>query len=199
MDEHDDQDLHPDMSEPDWDRFGIKPPNHFEKVGDPRRWGASIVTPIQDFASINTPQILSITTRDGYSRSWSVLGTLGLPLDLWGTAIADLVFIRLEITMGVGQAQIVHLINLLGPNPATGAPGVTGLCLTQYWKNGGPYVGIPEGLSPQQRAFAIVGGLSGQSISIRALYTIGATGSPNLPSTSLLTLIANPYAAGEGL
>jgi hypothetical protein len=188
------------IHDPDWERFGIHPPGAFMPVGNPTRWGAQLTTQLADFSTQATPQILSMSTRDGYSRSWTLLGTLGLSSSLWGTALADIVIVRLEITMGVGQAQITHSIVLLGPDTTTFLPGGSGLCITQYWRNGGPYYAIPEGTSPQQqRAFAIVGGLTGQSISVRAVYQIGATGSPALPSPSVLSLLLNPYAAGEGL
>lgn len=197
--------LHP----PDWDRYRVTRDGVSAPVGDPTRWGAQVFTPLDDSTPlVSTPQILQLATRDGYARSWSLLGTLSLPTLLWNTA--DFI-VQLEVTLGVGQVQITHAIMLFRPallTPPVGLPVVPsrgGLCLDQYIFYGGPYNAIGEAsaagsLENQARAFAIVGGLVGQSISVRATYqnlTIAPT--PGLPTTSRLALIVTPYAAGEGL
>lgn len=192
------------MHAPDWDRFGIKGPSAYQPVGDPTRWGAQVFTALTDATPIVvTPQILQVATRDGYARSWSLLGTLSLPTITWDTAKF---VISLQITMGVGQIQIVHIVDLLFPagqqSPGAGSPA-GGLCITQNWYQGGPYETVPEdggGQIVEARAFAMIGGLIGQSLSVRAKYinqTVAPT--PGLPTPSRLGLIVSPYSAGEGL
>jgi hypothetical protein len=208
-----DQDDDQRMNDPDWDRFIMKAPGTSAPVGDPTRWGAQIFQALDDNVPLlSTPQILQVSTRDGYARSWSLEGTLSLPTLTWNTAD---VIVQLEITMGVGQVQITHAVLLFNPainTPPTGLPAAPrgGLCLNQYFFYGGPYNAIGEAnpggvLANQARAFAIIGGLIGQSISIRATYQLqGATATglpptPGLPAISRLALIVTPYAAGEGL
>jgi hypothetical protein len=195
-----------EMNDPDWDRYHVKG-HDTAPVGDPTRWGAQIFQPLSDAVPlVSTPQILQVATRDAYARSWAVLGTLSLPTLTWNTA--DLV-VQLEVTMGVGQIQITHAIVLFHyaiTAPPAGLPAVGrgGLCLDQYLFYGGPYNALGEAnsggvLLDQARAFAIIGGLVGQSISIRATYQIITSPAPGLPATSRLALIVTPFAAGEGL
>ena len=197
---------------PDWRRFGIKPPNAGNPVGDPTRWGVQVITPLVDVnppKPIYTGQILQIATRDGYSRSWSLVGTLGLNGVIWngvGSPPQIQVEVSLEVTMGVGQAQMTQQIGLLVPAVPKVAPEVSipagGLCVTQFFDNGGPflYSGTFDGAPVIYRSFAIVGGLVGSSIQVRARdLTAPFPPTTGLPSSAILTLIATPYAAGEGL
>lgn len=200
MDDHQNEGMHA----PDWGRYKVTGPGHPAPVGDPTVWGKQIFVPLSDAAPIvNTQQILQIATRDGYSRSWSLFGTLSLPTITWDTAKF---IVELQISMGVGQIQINHAILLLFPagQALGGASALAGgLCLTQNWFFGGPYNTIPEdggAGTVESRAFAIVGGLVGQSISVRARYINQTTApTPGLPTSSRLGLIVAPYAAGEGL
>lgn len=189
---------------PDWGRFGLTPPNQYQKVGDPTRWGAIDSTNVisNGFAQ-STAQILQIQTRDAYSRSWTVIGTLSMPVSVWdsvfGPTLASVI-----VTMGVGQVQIAHKLCLWSSGGAVGAPG--GLCYTQDIANGGPYLNPdPElvtingvAIAYQTRAFAAVGSLVGQAIGMIAEYgTLGVN--PDLPAPAKLSLMVTPYAAGEGL
>ena len=196
------------MHDPDWDRFKVTKDGTNAPVGDPTRWGAQIFTALADTApDVYTPQILSMSTRDGYARPWSLLGTLSLPTVTWDKTQVGPggLVVSLEISLGVGQIQITHSILLLtgagtGPGGVPTVPG--GLCFTQNWFLGGPYNTVQEaigGVNTEARAFAVVGGLVGQSISIRARYQIVTPPTPGLPTTSRLGLIVTPYAAGEGL
>lgn len=203
-----------DMSDPDWGRVLIPPQGGIKAVGDANRWGAQQSTPLAAAApTVVTPQILQVTTRDSYSRSWSLMGTLSLPTVTWDyldTGVLGVnqgILVELQISMGVGQSQVTHVIYLANPT-GTNAAGATtpagGLCLAQNWFRGGPYGTILEdaggGIIVESRPFAMVGALIGQSISIRARYfntTPGTT--PGLPTTSRIGLIVTPYAAGEGL
>lgn len=185
------------IHDPDWDRFGIKPPNASQPVGDPTRWGAQALTLLTDAGLagvIASGQILQVSTRDGYARSWSLIGTLSLPGVEWN-AVGSALHVQLELTMGVGQAQITHIVELFN---AFTTP-YSGLCMAQHYTQGGPYSGtFDTSTLTEARAFAIIGGLVGQSISVRALYG-GSPPAPGLPSTSRLALLMTPYAAGEGL
>ena len=74
--------------------------------------------------------------------------------------------------------------------------------MSQNWFSGGPYNTVPDNavVGTEARAFAVIGGLIGQSISMRARYqnfTVAPT--PGYPTSSRLALIVTPYAAGEGL
>lgn len=186
------------IHDPDWGRFGIEHPNASKPVGDPTRWGAQVFTALTDAlitaGVINTSQILQVQTRDGYSRSWALLGTLSLPGVQWN-AVGSTLHVQLELTMGVGQVQITHVIELFN---AFTTP-YSGLCMSQHFSQGGPYSGTFEtSTGIESRAFAIIGGLVGQSISVRGVYG-GAAPVAGLPATSRLGLIVTPYAAGEGL
>ena len=196
------------IHDPDWERYKVTKDGVSAPVGDPTRWGAQIFVPLDDAVpELTSPQILQVSTRDAYSRSWTVLGTLTLPKVTWNTA--DL-FVELLITLGVGQVQVTHAIVLMHPAnvlPPAGLPSIGrgGLCLDQYLFFGGPYDAIREpdtagNLSLESRAFAIVGGLIGQSVSVRAKYLVGSLPpTPGFPTVSRLALIVAPYAAGEGL
>ena len=179
---------------PDWERYGIRPPNAFQKVGDPTRWGVQLDTTIPAAGLQNSTQILQAQTRDAYSRSWSLIGTLALHPDLWGAAAG--VEVSLEVVMGVGQAQISQRIALFY---GTGFPGA--LCEGQYLPNGGPYQAIPLTIGSTtvlSRPFAAIGAIVGQAINIRARYNIAGV-FPALPAPSNLAIMLTPYAAGEGL
>ena len=183
--------IHP----PDWDRFLVTKDGVGAPVGDPIRWGAQVSTPLADtgIQFTNTAQILQVATRDGYSRSWSAIGTLTMPAASWLGNDWDCV---LFLTLGVGQIQISQMIPLylgLSPNP----PG--GLCVTQHVNSGGPYGSVLAG-TLETRSFAIIGGLLGQSFAIRARYAASAfPPTSGWPTTAALSIMVAPYAAGEGL
>jgi hypothetical protein len=191
-------------SNPDWARYGAKPPNQFQKVGDPTRWGATDNTNIVNNSfQESTAQILNLVTRDPYSRPWSLLGTLSMPVSTWNVAqmIASVVLFQ-----GVGQTQLRQEIALWIGTGSAGGPG--GLAYDQNSDNGGPYItsdvffktnvaGVS--IAYETRAFSIVGGLIGQSIGMHARYGVLADLSGDLPSAGQLTLIAAPIAAASGL
>lgn len=204
--------IEPNMHGPDWGRYQVAPQGRIAPVGDPTRWGAQVFTRVQASAvvgegNIYSGQILSLATRDGYARAWSILGTLTLPGTTWLLTGSEILCF-LECTLGVGQVQITQSIALFASFGPAASKNV-GLCETQYVLKGGPYYGVdgepvnavnPGSYASQTRAFAAVGALVGQSIAIRARYMYN--GSPlanDFPFTSRLALIVTPYAAGEGL
>lgn len=185
---------------PDWGRALVPPASVVQPVGDPTRWGASGITLLSapGTGEVFATQIIQAATRDGYSRSWSLNGSLSLPADLWNYAFTS---VALEIQMGVGQAQVLHKISLFEGTP------VGGLCYTQYFPNGGPYLAYSTptlstvgGTIDRTRCFAAIGALIGSTINIRAVYTIGAAGAPAVfPTRSQINLVLSPFAAGHGL
>lgn len=191
------------MSDPDWDRVLVHQ-GKTQPVGDPTRWGAQEFTllPVPSAATQNLlqTQIIQAATRDGYSRSWALNGTLSLPADLW-TPGALGVEVSLQIQMGVGQAQVLHEIMLWSPVPQGG------LCDSQYFPNGGPYVAYTSpplsqvpGVVDRTRAFAAIGALVGATINIRAKYNLAAAAAAAVfPTRSLIQLVLTPFAAGTGL
>jgi hypothetical protein len=191
------------MPDPQWGNVLIHPQEKKAPVGDPTRWGALDTTTIVEnaFAQSST-QIIWIKTRDSYSRGWSVVGALTMPVSVWDGVAA--VLASLIVSMGVGQVQLIHKICLWTGGGAVGAPG--GLCYTQDVQNGGPYLNPDPVLETvngvviayKTRVFCVIGGLVGQSLSIVGEYgTLGAN--PDLPAPARLSLIVTPYAAGEGL
>jgi hypothetical protein len=201
-DEFDDRDK---ISDPDWDRYLVgsqgTPP-----VGDPTRWGAQYESQLTDANSVGptgnlTPQILQISSRDSYARSWSMIGTLTLPLATWN---ALQIVAQLEITMGVGQAQLLHVIPLFYPAGTFGAAATPfaagGLCLSQLNYYGGPYSEVQADGLLYTRSFAIIGGLVGQSLAVRVRY-LAAPFPPTtgFPTAARVSMLVTPYAAGTGL
>lgn len=182
------------MPPPDWERYAVQSRSGAAPVGDPRRWGATITVAVPAvFTETVTEQFLRVQTVDGYSRSWSLIGTLQLPSTVW--AAAATLGSLLEVTQGVGQASIVQTITL-----AIGGTANSGLCNTQNISNGGPY--FPTFSGPgntlETRPFAAIGALVGSSISIRARF-VGFAPFTGLPCQPVLSAILCPYAAGQGL
>jgi hypothetical protein len=201
----------PKFGDPDWGRYIMKGQGG-APVGDPTRWGVELRTPLADppagLQNIITPTILALGTRDGYARSWSVIGSLTLPTSTWDATVnGQGIGVQLEFTMGVGQSQITQAILLLQQpyTPSLPYPPVppTGLCITQHYTFGGPYIstfGVASGTSVEEsRPFAIIGGLVGQSISVRAKYGGYFPPTAGYPCTGKIAMLATPYAAGEGL
>jgi hypothetical protein len=184
-------DIESKLSDPDWDRYRVAAPPSAPS-GDPSRWGAQVITNVPGSKNTSSGQILSVSTRDDYARSWALIGTLSLPYYYWETTPVG---IWLEVTMGVGQVQLTHRIVLLNHSGGSPAVGLKGLCHDQLWLNGGPYMrGINDG-DNEVRAFAAIGALIGQSIAVRGEYQIGA----GPAGVCRLQLMVTPFAAGQGI
>jgi hypothetical protein len=197
------RELHPTMPEPDWARYVMpsQTPNaNMPPVGDPTRWGASLDTnlPIAGI-DFSTAQVLQVQTKDAYSRSWSLFGTLSLPQVLWllGTGA----YVAIDVAQGVGQTVINQRIPLFAGAVAAGSTFAS-LCEAQWINNGGVYdqITLPpqNGLTMIGRSFACVGALVGQSISVSVHYSIAVAWAAN-PAISSLGLVVAPYAAGDKL
>jgi hypothetical protein len=188
------------MSQPvDWDRFKVAPPGKVGPLGDPTRWGSQALTPLDPAGNnIFTEQIVFAQCRDGYSRSWSLIGQLTLPQATWNApgvfpAGPFPLIVSLVITMGVGQAAIQHQIILSCGNNAA-----VGLCNTQNAINGGPYLSTFPDSILESRPFAAIGALIGNAINVRARYLIGAPAT-GLPTTANLSVALTAYQPGQGL
>ena len=214
--------IEPDIHDPDWERYFVAAQGGVAPVGDPTRWGSQVFTRIFDNGFpeqiIFSGQMLQMATQDNYARPWNVIGTLTLPQSVW---LSTAVEVDLEVTMGVGQIQIVHRIGLVRSFRSTQPPGwpitppgpfatipIGGLCIQQSQNAGGPYAETTEPTTAELpvagelqdicRPFACIGALVGQSISMRARYRRWNV-SNGLPCLSRLAVIVTPYAAGEGL
>jgi len=177
--------LEPPLNDPDWGRY-LMPPGRPAPVGDYTKWGGRVTHTLVNNSPdvLRTAPIISVATTDGYSRSWGILGNLIVPPSLINDPNA---LVMLECSMGVGQVTIVHNIALM--------IGSGGLVNSQSAVAGGagPYWTSDEGF-----AFAAIGSLIGQSITIRGLFLLGAV-FPGLPAPATIALVATPFAAGEGL
>lgn len=194
---------------PDWGRYLVPPASKVQPVGDPTRWGASALTLLQTptaTAAFPSTQIIQSATRDGYSRSWGLNGTLSLPTPLWQPVLVSgcLLIVVLQVQMGVGQVQVLHEITLFH----SGIVPPAGLCMSQYDLNGGVYepyltptLSSVAGTTDLTFAFAAIGALIGSTINIRVKYTTGAAPVPPavFPCQSQVNLVLTPFAAGEGL
>lgn len=188
------------VPKPDWDRYVMKNPA-MPPVGDPTRWGARVDTQLEvgTGSTRSSAQILMLSTRDAYSRSWALLGTLSMPVSVWNDLVSSASIVS---NMGVGQISLNHEIALWRQLAPAG-----GLCFQQDVAQGGPYVPTPAfprvvngvTIQYQTRAFAMVGAFVGQGISVRSDFLIGGGLNPDLPAPATIELIATPFAAGSGL
>lgn len=212
------QDLTPSMPDPDWGSVLVNPAQKAKAVGDPTLWGNTVTTLIDSDPVLgNTPrviygdQIILAQASDQYSRSWSLSGVLAVKGLGWrlqaGTAPADAMDVTFEgmnaflsIVQGVGKIQVEQQIVLA----CNGAPSNIGLCWNQCSINGGPYV---PGYTPTPNdansfivlPFAIIGGLIGNTITVRGLFVRGANAVGGAVPSAFLSCMITPYAPGEGI
>lgn len=179
--------------------MGVTPPDKFSVLGDPTRWGATVVqnTPNIDGVTVTgglmqTGQILSAQCRDGYSRAWTMAGVLNAPAEfhLLSNSPFDPQFwcVAAYVSMGVGQVQIVHSFNLRAIIAADSAYYWNSDITNPFFANGASgFAGLP---------FIIPGALVGNAMSIQILQSIKiTTGSPGIvPITT--SLIVTPFDPG---
>ena len=170
---------------------------------------------------IQGAQIVMAQARDRYSRSWSLSGVVTLPQAAWngsGPGVASPpsfpdpaggpagtpLEVWISVLQGIEHITVEHLILLM--SGGTGSGHAWGLCNQQATSNpllpgaGGPYGATftsPLAEQGQQgRAFAIIGGLIGNTISVRGIFVRGPGGIvPNASINCMLT----PYAPGAGI
>jgi hypothetical protein len=193
-------------NQPDWGRSLVQPSKHSAPVGDSTRWGATLVQVIEADAVQHryvSGQFIQCAARDSYARPWALAGSVQFPhgmanlpnpngqvsvgLDQWA--------LFLEVTMGVGQAQIVHFID------------VRETILAQEAFYATFYNQLFSGNPAQPRTmdtFPFVIGadaLVGNTIAIRAVIAARLSPPPIFEAVFPLTLnvIVTPFAAGTEL
>lgn len=180
--------------------MGITPPNKFSALGDPTRWGATVVqnTPNIDGVTVfgglmQTGQILNVQCRDGYPRAWTLAGTIQAPAEFFllpnvVVPAASWWVVAAYVSMGVGQVQIVHSFNLRAIIDADSP---------FYWNSdiSNPFF-ENAGAGFQSEPFVIPGALVGTAMNVQILQSIRiAVGAPGIvPVTT--SLIVTPFDAG---
>lgn len=206
------------MPDPDWGRVLVNTAQKKAPSGDPTLWANTITTLIDDAAEGADPraiygaQIVLAQAADRYARSWSISGALTLTEDAWFAAPTSLppdaptaefgrpdLAVYLSITQGIEKVTLEHQICLM----YGGTSSNTGLCNNQCTINGGPYLPIQAGVLPtgkkvQSRAFAAIGSLIGNTISVRGLFVRYNHGEIDIPSATI-SLLLTPHAAGSGI
>ena len=217
-------DLEPHMPDPDWANILIHPDQKKNPVGDPTLWANQITTLVDaDPIAGNTPrtiqgdQIVLVQAADRYSRSWSLSGVVFTDTDAWNSGASSVtpptspydagardlnnLAIWLSITQGIEKITLEQQILLMAGNTSVNY----GLCNNQFTQNGGPYGELYNTLPPtesdqQGRAFAAIGSLIGNTISIKPIITRGGVpGSQGIIGSVTIALILTPYAPGQGM
>jgi hypothetical protein len=206
-------DQHDHMPPPDWARVLVNTDQKKQPVGDPTLWGNRVTSLIDDRpqglaepAVFYSEQIILAHALDRYSRSWSIIGTVGLSADAWadpnvtpppnGVLVAGPARLQvfLNVLQGIEKVTIEHQICLVGGGDATNI----GLCLNQSTVHAGPYLPRFEA-GIEYRSFAAIGALVGNTISARALFIRGGGATPGVIPSATISLIVTPYAPGAGI
>lgn len=188
------------MGDPAWGRAGIRPPNAFGPLGDPVRWGATVVqtmppiilaAPFQGDI-IRSGQILSVQCRDPYPRAWTLAGTLSISAEeLWLAPDANFASswaAAAFVTMGVGQTAIAHAFNLRSIVEADSP---------YYWNSDLSNPFFNSSNAPRARAFIIPGALVGNAVNIQIVQSLHGPFLASLPAvTFTTTLIVTPFDPG---
>jgi hypothetical protein len=188
-------------------------------VGDPTLWSGHVVTPIDTDPILGSTrrvvyggQLILAQASDRYARSWSLSGVVTAPQGAWnGTGPAsppgfpdpagDLATTPLEVWLsvlqGIEQITIEHLILLMSGGSGT---HTYGLCNQQYSGVNGPYGATFTSPSAEQgqmtRAFAMIGALIGNTISVRGIFVRGGG---SIISNASIACVLTPYAPGAGI
>jgi hypothetical protein len=224
-------DNHGNMPPPDWGRVQIQQAQKKMPVGDPTLWANTVTTQIDtDPIEGSNPrvifgqQIILAQAADRYSRSWSLIGNVSIPLNA-ATAdpnpsppassdqaipIGAPVEVWLRVTQGIEKITIVQdLLLLSGVADINVVPPTSnfGLCNNQWAGTGGPYGNLfnvrPVVFTPDTRitlAFSCIGAFIGNTLSAQAIYVCnGVIGqAPDVPDATVALLIT-PYAPGAGI
>jgi hypothetical protein len=148
-------------------------------LGDASRWGGYVEQTIVPPIAAQSNTIVRAQTLDMYPRTWTALGTLKAPDELW--ALEDLEWLPLlELRMGIGQNTVRHLVNLRN---------VAILQATVYQAE------ILGGFTT--RPWFMGGGILATNINIRVINLLPADiGGTRVVTTSVQLA---PLAAGTGL
>ena len=215
----------------DWGRIQIHPNQKKMPVGDPTLWANTITTQIDTDPILGSnprvifgEQIILAQAADRYSRSWSLIGNVSLPLNGatvdpnpsppassdQAVAVGAPLEVWLRVTQGIEKITIVQDILLLSgvADIAVVPPtGNYGLCNNQWAGTGGPYGNLfnvrPVVFTPNTRitfAFACIGAFVGNTLSAQAIYVRnGVIGQPLDVPDATVALLITPYAPGAGI
>ncbi len=194
----------------DWERSQVssraqvQDARQFTGLGDPTRWGAEESVAVTVANSIANPkytqQLVRMQALDPYPRNWQLIGHV----ELSGPMLEELLatpsteqpkwVATLEITMGIGQAIVLHRVNLrallllaLGATPPT--------LNTNAWY-------LPEYNGDRFRvAWVLPGGVVGRTVSVRAAFAVAGGGEDDLalPQSISVACALSPFAAGGDL
>lgn len=188
------------MGHPDWGRAGVTPPAQFGPLGDPTRWGATVVQTIPAIvlaapfqgSVVQSGQILSVQCRDPYPRAWTIAGTLSVSIEeLWLAPDANFASswaAAAFVSMGVGQTQIMHTFNLRAIIEADSP---------YYWNSDitNPFFNATN--APRTRAFIIPGAVVGNAMSMQIVQSLHGPFLASLPAvTFTTTLLVTPFDPG---
>jgi hypothetical protein len=154
-------------------------------IGDPTRWGSrdDVTLPVVgegSVASIATQQLVRVQAIDKYSRNFQIIGNIALPQAVWDLDDAALK-IGLQVTMGVGQDMMLQTFNVRA---------LIALCAPFYIDGG-------AGAGQVVKAFAVSGGVVGNTINAQVVFTLAAT--LGAPTGAGAELQLSPFSAGFGI
>lgn len=163
-------------------------------LGDPTRWGSDepITVGAPDVLAWS-PQLVRVQAEDAYPRNWQLIGTLSITSEMLSSVTADLEwFAVLELTMGIGQGVVRHLVNLralldLASDPALYATG-------NPW-----YLPIDQGGSEAIMPWILPGGITARSVQARVGIIILGDTPIVVPTTRRIACAISPYAVGHHL
>lgn len=192
-------------NQPDWGRNQVNTATQVAPVGASTMWGAQLTVPvIADNVArrYESTQIITAACKDSYSRPWSLVGSLRYPpgmsgmLDCLGSPAPgpDEWCAVLIVSMGVGQVQVVHNINLRATIAAQ-APFYATEAQTLFTASVLP-ASVVDSVPFVIGADALVGNVLMARLMLAARLT-----SPPLPASVQIgiSLAVTPFAAGTGL
>lgn len=166
----------------DWSKVNVESragkTNAEHPLGDALRWGGYVEQLVRPPRAERSDTIVRAQTLDAYPRTWTALGNLKAPDELW--ELDDSLWLPLlELRMGVGQNTLVHLVNLRQVailDSVVYQPEIVGGYTTRPWVMGG--------------------GILATNINIRIINILTGDVAPSLVTTSVQLA---PLAAGTGL
>lgn len=202
------QDLIPEgLNDPDWGRVMVRGPNELQapQLGDPVRWGAEFRVAMPQVLGTQVArsgQIVSAQCRDAYSRSWGIAGSLSYPAIIFALASPAVLSglnpnewtAILSISMGVGQAQMIHNIDLRAVMAAD-RPFYRSSDQTMGGLIGPINLGTDNIIEP----FVIPGSLVANALSIQVVIVFNFAAAAPDPLPFVCNVQLTPFAAGDRL
>jgi hypothetical protein len=206
------------MDAPDWTRARVNIPDASNPLGDPIRWGGTVVQPIAQTLLAQfliSEQIIRVACLDGYPRNWSLIGSVNASSEFWeappnpshldvaptgvGFGAVSYWYVAARVRMGVGQGMITHNIDLRA-TMLMDAP----FYLLSPTDASGTLNMAPETQhgNAQERAFIIPGAIIGSDISIQIQHYLAYSVLPSAPFTlpkAITTTLLIVPVAGSGM